>query len=54
VTAFEIDDVIVHFDLGLLRFNGQFEIDDHRGVAEISAMLYQAGRQPVFKDWQTL
>ena len=26
VTAFEIDDVIVHFDLGLLRFNGQFEI----------------------------
>ena len=34
--------------------SGQFEIDDHRGVAEISAMLYQAGRQPVFKDWQAL
>ena len=31
---------------------GQFEIADTRSVAAISAMLYQAGLQPVFKDWQ--
>lgn len=31
---------------------GQFEIDDTRSVAEITAMLYQANLQPVFKDWQ--
>ncbi len=31
---------------------GQFEIDDTRSVAEITAKLYQSGLQPVFKDWQ--
>jgi 2-iminoacetate synthase len=31
---------------------GQFEIDDTRSVAEITAMLYRANLQPVFKDWQ--
>lgn len=33
---------------------GQFEISDPRGVAEMAAMLYGQGYQPVFKDWQYL
>lgn len=33
---------------------GQFEISDERSVAEVSAMLYAKGFQPVFKDWQYL
>jgi 2-iminoacetate synthase len=30
----------------------QFEISDERSVAEVAAMLYQEGYQPVYKDWQ--
>jgi len=33
---------------------GQFEISDHRGVAEMAEMLYAQGYQPVYKDWQWL
>ncbi|GAB6060433.1 2-iminoacetate synthase ThiH [Desulfonatronum parangueonense] len=32
----------------------QFEVNDPRGVAEITAMLRSKGFQPVFKDWQPL
>lgn len=31
---------------------GQFEISDERDVAEMAAMLYAQGYQPVYKDWQ--
>ncbi|OPY58904.1 MAG: 2-iminoacetate synthase [Pelotomaculum sp. PtaU1.Bin035] len=31
---------------------GQFEISDGRSVAEMAAMLYSMGYQPVYKDWQ--
>jgi len=33
---------------------GQFDISDERGVAEVAAMLYSQGYQPVYKDWQHL
>ncbi|MBP1764965.1 MAG: ThiH, partial [Firmicutes bacterium] len=33
---------------------GQFDISDDRSVAEMAAMLYEQGYQPVFKDWQLL
>ena len=33
---------------------GQFDISDERSVAEMAAMLRQAGWQPVYKDWQSL
>ena len=33
---------------------GQFEISDERSVAEMAAMLYSRGYQPVYKDWQYL
>jgi 2-iminoacetate synthase len=33
---------------------GQFEISDERSVAEMAAMLYEQGYQPVYKDWQTV
>ncbi len=33
---------------------GQFQIADERSVYEVAKMLYQAGYQPVFKDWQTV
>jgi len=33
---------------------GQFDISDDRSVAEMAAMLYKQGYQPVFKDWQLL
>lgn len=32
----------------------QFEISDHRDVAEIKAALEKKGYQPVFKDWMAL
>ncbi len=31
---------------------GQFEISDGRSVAEMAAMIYSRGYQPVYKDWQ--
>jgi 2-iminoacetate synthase len=31
---------------------GQFEISDPRSTAEVAAMLYSKGYQPVYKDWQ--
>ncbi|KUK37042.1 MAG: 2-iminoacetate synthase [Clostridia bacterium] len=31
---------------------GQFEISDGRSVAEMAAMIYSQGYQPVYKDWQ--
>lgn len=33
---------------------GQFEISDERTVAQVAAMLYQKGYQPLYKDWQLL
>ncbi|EAX48025.1 thiazole biosynthesis protein ThiH [Thermosinus carboxydivorans Nor1] len=33
---------------------GQFQISDERTVAEVAAMLYAQGYQPVYKDWQAL
>lgn len=33
---------------------GQFEISDGRSVAEMAAMLYNNGYQPLYKDWQVL
>lgn len=33
---------------------GQFEISDARSVAEMAAMLYANGYQPLYKDWQAL
>lgn len=33
---------------------GQFEISDGRSVAEVAAMLYGQGYQPVYKDWQLI
>ncbi len=33
---------------------GQFDIFDCRSVAEMAAMLYSQGYQPVYKDWQLL
>ncbi|NJB68408.1 2-iminoacetate synthase [Desulfobaculum xiamenense] len=30
----------------------QFEISDHRGLAEFSTMLRSRGYQPVYKDWE--
>lgn len=32
----------------------QFEIADERTVAEMAAMLYRQGYQPLYKDWQML
>lgn len=32
----------------------QFDISDTRTAGEMAAMLYQAGYQPVFQDWQAL
>lgn len=36
------------------KTTGQFEISDERNVAEMAAMLYAQGYQPVYKDWQIL
>lgn len=33
---------------------GQFDISDQRNVAEMTAMIYSQGYQPVFKDWQMI
>jgi 2-iminoacetate synthase len=33
---------------------GQFEISDDRSVAEMAAVLYQQGYQPLYKDWQAI
>ncbi|SDF02228.1 2-iminoacetate synthase ThiH [Sporolituus thermophilus] len=33
---------------------GQFQISDERTVAEVAAMLYAQGYQPIYKDWQAL
>lgn len=33
---------------------GQFEIADHRSVAEVKKAIEAKGYQPVFKDWQVL
>lgn len=33
---------------------GQFEISDGRSVAEMAAMIYSQGYQPVYKDWQMM
>jgi 2-iminoacetate synthase len=33
---------------------GQFEIADHRGVAEIQAAIRAAGYQPIFTDWHAI
>lgn len=33
---------------------GQFEVADHRSVAEIYDMVLRQGYQPVMKDWQSL
>lgn len=33
---------------------GQFEIWDGRSVAEMAAMLYAQGYQPLYKDWQVV
>lgn len=33
---------------------GQFEISDGRSVAEMAAMIYSQGYQPVYKDWQMI
>lgn len=33
---------------------GQFEISDERSVAEMAAMIYSRGYQPLYKDWQVV
>ncbi|MFZ5646983.1 MAG: 2-iminoacetate synthase ThiH [Bacillota bacterium] len=33
---------------------GQFEISDHRSVAEMARAIYSHGYQPVYKDWQMI
>lgn len=33
---------------------GQFEISDGRSVAEMAAMIYSQGYQPVYKDWEMI
>lgn len=32
----------------------QFDISDHRSVAEMAQMLYNQGYQPIYKDWQVV
>jgi 2-iminoacetate synthase len=36
------------------KSEGQFDINDRRGVEEIKQMIYKKGYQPVFKDWQAI
>lgn len=33
---------------------GQFDLSDHRSLAQMAQMIYSEGYQPVFKDWQTV
>lgn len=33
---------------------GQFDISDHRSVAEMAQAVYSYGYQPVYKDWQMI
>jgi len=36
------------------KSEGQFDINDRRGVEEIKQRIYEKGYQPVFKDWQAI
>lgn len=36
------------------KSEGQFDINDRRGVEEIKQMIYKKGYQPVLKDWQAI
>jgi 2-iminoacetate synthase len=36
------------------KSEGQFDIEDQRGVEEIKKRIYEKGYQPVFKDWQAI
>ncbi|HOM02110.1 MAG TPA: 2-iminoacetate synthase ThiH [Acetivibrio sp.] len=36
------------------KSDGQFDINDRRGVEEMRQMIYSKGYQPVFKDWQAI
>ena len=34
--------------------DGQFEVNDHRSLAEIKAMLVKKGYDPVMTDWRNI
>jgi len=36
------------------KSDGQFDVNDRRGVEEMRQMIYSKGYQPVFKDWQAI
>ncbi|GAE86884.1 2-iminoacetate synthase ThiH [Acetivibrio straminisolvens] len=36
------------------KSDGQFDINDRRGVEEMKQLIYSKGYQPVFKDWQAI